>query len=166
MGKCVLLYWNHLINSFVCLPVTLALTVTLFVRTISAEPLNLLQPNLPVQGDPPKMPPTKMLITSSSTYVQRFTSYLVHINFSLCRIIRQSFQSVCQMVSLLCSLLNVFQMTPLALQAHCTNTKERVAPLLRLLHTFPGIKCTRSSYLYAAQFPNRQCRMQQQRLVN
>ena len=34
-----------------------------------------------IQGDPPKMPPTKMLITS--TYVQRYTSYLVHINFSL-----------------------------------------------------------------------------------
>ena len=34
-----------------------------------------------IQGDPNKMPPTKMLITS--TYIQRFTSYLVHINFSL-----------------------------------------------------------------------------------
>ena len=45
-----------------------------------------------LQGDPKKIPPTKMLITS--TYVQRFTSYVMHINFSLCRIIPQSFQSV------------------------------------------------------------------------
>ena len=32
--------------------------------------------NTCIQGDPPKMPSTIMLITS--TYVQRFTSYLVH----------------------------------------------------------------------------------------
>ena len=75
-----------------------------------------------IQGDPPKMPPTKMLITS----VQRFASYLVHSNFSLCRIIPQSFQFVCQMVRLLCYLQNVFQMTPLALQAHLQATREIV----------------------------------------
>ena len=51
---------------------------------------------LQIQGDPQKMPPTKMLITS--TCVQRFTSYLVHINFSLWRNIPQSFLSVGQMV--------------------------------------------------------------------
>ena len=39
----IILVWNHLINSFICLPVTatlaLTVTVTIFVRTISAEPL-------------------------------------------------------------------------------------------------------------------------------
>ena len=65
-----------------------------------------------------------MLITS--IYVQRFPSYLVHINFSLCGIIPQSFQSVYQMVRLLYSLQNVFQMTPLALQAHLQAAREIV----------------------------------------
>ena len=51
-----------------------------------------------------------MLITS--TCFQRITSYLVDINFSLCMIIPQSFQFVGQIVWLLCSLQNVFQMTP------------------------------------------------------
>ena len=64
-----------------------------------------------VQGHPKTMPPTKMLITS--TYVQRFTSYLVHINFRLWRIIPQRFQFVGQMVRLLCYLQNVFQTLPI-----------------------------------------------------
>ena len=62
------------------------------------------------------MPPTRMLITS--TWFQSVTSYLVNINFSLCRISPQSFQFVGQIVQLLCSLQTIFQMTPLALQAH------------------------------------------------
>ena len=77
-------------------------------------------PQTKVQGDspspPPPMPPTRMLITS--TCFQSVTSYLVHINFSLCRISPQSFQFVGQVVQLLYSIRNMFQMTPLALQAH------------------------------------------------
>ena len=62
------------------------------------------------------MRPTKLLITS--TCFQRITSHVVHINFSLCIIISQYFQFIGQIVRLLCSLRNVFQMPPLALQAH------------------------------------------------
>ena len=67
-----------------------------------------------LQGDPKDMPPTKMI---TSTCFQQ-TSYLVHINFSLCMIVPQSFQFVGRIVQILCSLQNVFQMTHLALQAH------------------------------------------------
>ena len=75
-----------------------------------------------LQGDPKDMPPTKMV---TSTCFQQ-TSYLVHINFSLCMIVPQSFQFVGQIVQLLCSLQNVFQMTHLALQAHLQAAREIV----------------------------------------
>ena len=60
-----------------------------------------------LQGDPPKMPPTKMLITS--TCFQWVTSYLMHINFSVYMIIPQRLQylygsnSPTFMISKMCS---------------------------------------------------------------
>ena len=54
----------------------------------------------------------------TSTCFQQIASPLVHITFSLCMIIPQSFQFVGQIVWLLRSLQNLFQMTPLALQAY------------------------------------------------
>ena len=57
------------------------------------------------------MTPTKMLMTS--TCFQQIASPLVHITFSLCMIIPQSFQFVGQIVRLSCSPQNVFQMTHL-----------------------------------------------------
>ena len=72
-----------------------------------------------------KRPPIKMLLTS--TGVQRFTSYLAHINVSLCRIISQSVQSVGQMVRRLCSLHNVGQFdlqTGNFVEWSCTNWRE------------------------------------------
>ena len=89
-----------------------------------------------------KMPPTKMLIMS--TCFQRITSYLVHINSSLCMIIPQSLQFVGQIVRLLCSLLNVFQMTPLALEAHLQAAHETVNDTSTFLYgdcPDPGCNC-------------------------
>ena len=57
---------------------------------------------------------------------QRITSLLLHIIFSFCMIIPQSFHFVGQIVQLLCSLQNVFQMTHLALQAHLQAAREVV----------------------------------------
>ena len=90
---------------------------TLFVLRLYTP----VSPNVPQMESiiirrPPKMLPTKLLITC--TCFQRITSYLVHTNFSSCMIILQSFQFVSQVVRLLCSPQNVFQMSPLALQAH------------------------------------------------
>ena len=71
------------------------------------------------------MPPTKMLITP--TRLQRITSYLVHITFRLCVIIPQSLQFVDQIIRLLCSLQNMFQITPMALQEHLQAEPEIVS---------------------------------------
>ena len=71
-----------------------------------------------VQGDPS----TKMLITS--TCFQRITLFLVHMHFSVCMIIPQSSPFVGQIIRLLSSLQNVFQVNPLALQAHLQAARE------------------------------------------
>ena len=81
-----------------------------------------------------KMPPTKMPITS--TCFQGITSYLVHINFSLWMIIPQSFHLAGQMGRLSCSLQNVFQMTPLVLQAHLQAAHEIVNDMTVVLRKF------------------------------
>ena len=80
------------------------------------------------------MPPTKTLITS--TCFQQITSYLVHINFSLFLVILQSFQFVGQIVWLLCSLQNVFQMTSLGVQAHLQKAGEIVNNTTMVLRKF------------------------------
>ena len=69
-------------------------------------------------GWPPPPPPNATQKNANNVYMSSANSYFVHVNFSLCIIIPQSFQFVGQVVWLLCSLQNVFQMTPLALQAH------------------------------------------------
>ena len=67
-----------------------------------------------------------MLITSIR--FQRITSYLAHINVSCsCLSIPQSVRFVGQIARVLCSLQNVFQMKPLALQAHLQAARE-IAP--------------------------------------
>lgn len=63
------------------------------------------------------------------------TSYLVHTSFSLCVIIPQSFSFIGQIVGLLCSFQNMFQMPPLAFQAHWQ--AERLSQLAFIIHNFP-----------------------------
>ena len=69
-------------------------------------------PQRKVQGDSPCPPPPPHATHKNAnnfTCFQSITSYLVHINFSLCRISPQSFQFVGQIVQLLYSLQNMFQ---------------------------------------------------------
>ena len=57
---------------------------------------------------------------------QRITSLLLHIIFSFCMIIPQSFHFVGQIVRFVCFLQNVFQTTPLVLQAYLQEAREIV----------------------------------------
>ena len=106
------------------------------------------------------MLPTKLLITC--TCFQRITSYLVHTNFSSCMIILQSFQFVSQVVRLLCSLQNVFQMSPLALQGRTklsmtrTHSSVGIAPIMTVIAEFKStIVWGLFSYTRSLKLPQR-----------
>jgi len=75
---------------------------------------------------------------------QRITSWLLHIIFSFCMIIPQSFQFVGQIVRFVCFLQNVFQTTPLVLQAYLQEAREIVNDTKTFLYgdcPDPGCNC-------------------------